>query len=325
MPASPDESGLSGRLQRLRESVFGPRGRAAFARALGVSPSTYNYYEKGRQPPSDLLARAAEVTGADLTWLMTGRGKPFPEPADAGGDTRLSPPALAVLERFAAAAGGTAPSVARTALESLLREIEAAAPSPGSLWHPGAFGPDESAIAILGRTAAGLPADWDAWFTGESDAEVLESLLAGVERSPAKRRRASVAAPDPQVEAAAPADPTAELIQLSDPTPAGVAEFLRLPGVGRPARGTFGLRVDGESMAPRIREGDIVVSRRDEPPREGQTAIVKIRDRIGVTVKLWRTEGDRVHLVPINEAHDPGVFPREAVLWACRVLWLVRL
>ena len=325
MASLPDEPGLSGRLTQLRAAVFGPRGRAAFARALGVSPSTYNYYEKGRQPPSDLLARAAEVTGADLTWLMTGHGEAFVDPGDRGGDTRLSHPARQALDRFAQATAGTPQPAARIALEALLGEIEEAAPSPASLWRPRAFTPTETAIPILGRTAAGLPAEWDAWFTGESDADVLESLLARVETCPAKRRRAAVAPPDPQVEAAAPTDLTAELIQLSAPTPDGIAEFLRAAGLGPLEPGTFALRVDGQSMAPRIRDGDIVVSRRGEPPRAGHTAIVKVRDRIGVTVKLWRPEGDSVHLVPINEACDPGILPRDAVLWACRVLWLVRL
>jgi len=325
MAGAQRETALSARLKRLRESVYGPRGRAAFARDLGVSPSTYNYYEKGRPPPADLLGRAAEVTGADLTWLLTGRGNPFPEPAEDGGDITLSHPAREVVERFARALGEAPSPPARAAMAALLRQIEAAAPAGVALWHRTAFSPGENAIPILGRTAAGLPAEWDAWFAGESQTDVLEALLARLETCPAHRRAASVAAPDPQVESAAPADPMAEIIQLPAPTAEGVTEFLRLPGLGPLDPGTFALRVDGNSMAPRIRDGDIVVARRDAPPREGHTAVARIRGHIGVTVKLWRTEGDRVHLVPINDACDPGVFPRDLILWACRVLWLVRL
>ena len=325
MAPTQDDAGLSERLVRLRESVFGPRGRAAFARALGVSPSTYNYYEKGRQPPADLLARAAEVTGADLAWLLTGRGEPFPETADERGDTTLSHPAREAVARFVRTLGGAPSPSVRAAVEALVRDVEAAAPAGGRLWQPSAFAPGADTVPILGRTAAGLPADWDAWFAGESQADVLEALLARVEAGEAHRRAASLAAPDPQVASTAPADPTAEIIQLSVPTAEGVAEFLRLPGLGRVEAGTFALRVDGDSMAPRIHDGDIVVARRDAAPRQGHTAVVRLRGHIGVTVKLWRTEGDRVHLVPINEAYDPGVFPRDVVLWACRVLWLMRL
>ncbi|MBE3070419.1 MAG: helix-turn-helix transcriptional regulator, partial [Planctomycetes bacterium] len=84
------QTSLSERLCHLRQLVFGQRGRAAFARAVGVSPSTYNYYEKGRPPPTELLARAAEVTGADLTWLVTGRGEPFSDGTAGGCDIGLS-------------------------------------------------------------------------------------------------------------------------------------------------------------------------------------------------------------------------------------------
>jgi phage repressor protein C with HTH and peptisase S24 domain/transcriptional regulator with XRE-family HTH domain len=325
MTDAADGRTLSERLKRLRESVFGPRGRAAFARAIDVSPSTYHYYEKGRQPPADLIRRAAEVTGADPDWLLTGRGEPFPDPADGAGDTTLSPSATDVLDRFARLMGGAVPGPARAAIAALVRDIEASAPPDVTLWQASTFSPGEQAIPILGRTAAGLPAEWDAWFAGDADADVLERLLARVEALPANRRAAAVAPPDPQVESAVPTDPTAELIQLAAPTPEGVAEFLRVPGLGHIAAGTFALRVDGDSMAPRIRDGDIVVARRDAPPHEGHTAVAKIRDHIGVTVKLWRTDGDRVHMVPINEACDPGVFPRDLLLWACRVLWLVRL
>jgi len=316
---------VSSRLARLREQVFGPRGRAALARAINLSPSTYNYYEKGRQPPADVLARVAEATGADLTWLLTGRGEPYPEPA-AGGDTLLSPPAEKAFDRFDRhIPQHRSTPAARNAFRSLLADIEASAPSPERLWQPAAFTPTPTSIPILGRTAAGIPACWDAWFADEEQADTLGALLEAVESAPASRRLAEVTAPDPQVEAARPVDPTAELIQLASPSPEGVAEFLNVPGLGQVEPGTFALRVDGESMAPRIRDGDIVVSHRGAAPLPGHTAIVRRRGRIGVTVKLWRPEADRVHLIPIHASHDPDVFPLVEVVWACRVLWLVRL
>jgi len=64
------------RLKQVRIQVCGPRGQSHFAALLHLSPSTYNYYEKGRIPPVDVLDRAAQVTGAPLLWLIRG------EPAD---------------------------------------------------------------------------------------------------------------------------------------------------------------------------------------------------------------------------------------------------
>jgi len=65
------------RLKQVRIQVCGPRGQSHFAALLNLSPSTYNYYEKGRIPPVDVLDRAAKVTGAPLLWLIRGEPAEF--------------------------------------------------------------------------------------------------------------------------------------------------------------------------------------------------------------------------------------------------------
>jgi DNA-binding XRE family transcriptional regulator len=65
------------RLKQVRIQVCGPRGQSHFAALLNLSPSTYNYYEKGRIPPVDVLDRAARVTGAPLMWLIRGEPAEF--------------------------------------------------------------------------------------------------------------------------------------------------------------------------------------------------------------------------------------------------------
>lgn len=60
------------RLQLLRIRVCGERGQSHFAHLLGLSPSTYNYYEKGRVPPVSVLDRASRITRAPLLWLIRG-------------------------------------------------------------------------------------------------------------------------------------------------------------------------------------------------------------------------------------------------------------
>lgn len=64
------------RLKQVRVQVCGPRGQSHFAALLQLSPSTYNYYEKGRIPPVDVLDRASRLTDVPLLWLIRG------EPAD---------------------------------------------------------------------------------------------------------------------------------------------------------------------------------------------------------------------------------------------------
>jgi transcriptional regulator with XRE-family HTH domain len=75
MPAL-NTAAICERLKQVRVQVCGARGQSHFAALLHLSPSTYNYYEKGRVPPVDVLDRAARVTGAPLLWLIRG------EPAD---------------------------------------------------------------------------------------------------------------------------------------------------------------------------------------------------------------------------------------------------
>ncbi len=76
---SPTEAGNSAaaiceRLKQVRVQVCGPRGQSHFAALLQLSPSTYNYYEKGRIPPVDVLDRASQITNVPLLWLI--RGEP---------------------------------------------------------------------------------------------------------------------------------------------------------------------------------------------------------------------------------------------------------
>jgi len=318
------EGNVSARLAWLRQETFGPRGRAAFARAVGVSPSTYNYYEKGREPPADLLARAADATGASLDWLVAGRGVPFPSPLGDDRARMLSHPGQAIAARFAEAASGRGAAAARASLQDLVARVERAFPTPVS-WSTHTVPPTPTCIPILGRTAAGILAPWEAYFDGEDDPRALEALIDRVAGRSGRARPGDIRVADHQDEAAEPADRTAMLIQLSEPTADGVAEFVDVPALGTRAAGSFALRVDGDSMAPRIRDGDVVVTRRDAPPEAGRTAVVKVRGRVGVTVKVWRAEGEAVHLVRINEAYEPLALSRSDVLGAWRVLWVVRL
>jgi len=75
-PTPLNTAAICERLKQVRVQVCGPRGQSHFANLLLLSPSTYNYYEKGRVPPVDVLDRASKVTGSPLMWLIRG------EPAD---------------------------------------------------------------------------------------------------------------------------------------------------------------------------------------------------------------------------------------------------
>lgn len=78
---SPTAAAICERLKQVRVQVCGARGQSHFAALLQLSPSTYNYYEKGRIPPVDVLDRASRITNVPLLWLIRG------EPADFSVET----------------------------------------------------------------------------------------------------------------------------------------------------------------------------------------------------------------------------------------------
>ena len=75
--SGPDPREICTRLMDLRIAAAGRRGQSRFAAALGLAPSTYNYYEKGRVPPVHVLDLAARISGAPLIWLIRGEPATF--------------------------------------------------------------------------------------------------------------------------------------------------------------------------------------------------------------------------------------------------------
>lgn len=67
----------------------------------------------------------------------------------------------------------------------------------------------------------------------------------------------------------------------------------------------FGLRIKGSSMEPRIREGDVVIVRKQNDADTGDTAVVLVNGD-SATVKRIKKEPDgSLWLLPNNPAYDP--------------------
>jgi len=319
-----DATAICRRLAEVRLVAFGRRGRAAMAHALDVSPSTYNYYERNRVPPARLLARIAEVTGARLEWLVTGRGPQFAHP-----ETQVTSapdrPAGGLLNRLETLLGA-APRLEQpvTAFVRMLEEMAGVRePTAGGAMVPAVAG----LIPVIGGTGAGVARFWRDYAPGGTGVTTLEQRVRDVlgramirDRQPAKIAPAIVGEPAPTTEAREVA-----LVQMTEPDGAGVVEFIDCPYVRMRTTSAFGLRVDGDSMAPRCRDGDIVLLSPDEPAREGRPAVVKLKGQIGATCKLYVPHGDRLHLVPVNENYPTTEHALDAVEWALAVLWRVAL
>ena len=330
--ASDDKAGICDRIRRARESAFGPRGRAAFARALGLSPSTYIYYEKGRVPPAAVLARAAEIAGVQLQWLITGQGEPQTPLSEVRSQAAKALPVTfqAAVDRFIEHVGPADKSVAaaRAFAEMLTAVAERFPAGRPAAWQQQQLTVTEGMIPVVGRTAAGLVASYQELLGEEPAVTIAQIARRALGLDVHRKAAADVQTDDSTVErTVAEAGRDVALVQLDEPLPSGVVEFLDAPAVRRRYPSAFAVRVDGESMTPRFCHGDVVVAAPGGRVRPGQAALVQIRGRVGITLKLVRREegpSPVTHLVPINERYDTEGLAESDIEWMAPVLFCVR-
>lgn len=65
----------------------------------------------------------------------------------------------------------------------------------------------------------------------------------------------------------------------------------------------FGLRVKGDSMEPRMMEGDVVIVRKQDSAETGDTVVVLVNGD-SATVKKIKYGPDGISLIPTNPVHD---------------------
>jgi SOS-response transcriptional repressor LexA len=305
------------RIIALREDFSGKRGRKKFATLLGISPSTYSYYEKDRVPPIPILLKICEICNVDIGWLLTCKNREKTVEND-----QISLKIRKLIKKQ--------PASLQAILAFLdLLEQEAALALKASQGRAEDFRQDSAGwIPVLGRTAAGVPGLW-----GEAigaDSNVLETHL---EELVQKHINASIInSTTAEVSIDSQARPIIQAlsnIQANLVQTAGgddqIVQFVDCPQIRELLPDCFALQIDGDSMAPRISDGDIVIVSPSVPAGAALPAIVRISGAIGVTCKLVRIEGQVVHLVPINEKYDTKIVERKDLLWALAVLCHIRL
>lgn len=310
-----DAIAINRRIQQLRQQYAGPRGKTKFAKAIGISPSTYSYYENNRIPPIETLLRISEVTGADLHWLLTGSTSSgqhsVPETALLANLGRLlsehpdlAEPVSAFIELLGEKKG----------FEKQLRHE----PSPASQAAKPGW------IPILGRTAAGMVHFWSETLMRDKTPAVteLDELVKKHLGKEIARRESGNLSLDFQAQSFPQAlkDATATLIRVQGRDEKELVEFIEAAQVHRAFPDSFALHIDGDSMSPRINDGDIIIASPSVPAQPGQIAIAQVSNQIGVTCKLIRETDETVHLIPINEHYETKIVPKKDLLWAIAVL-----
>lgn len=69
----------------------------------------------------------------------------------------------------------------------------------------------------------------------------------------------------------------------------------------------FGLRIKGASMEPRMREGDVVIVRKQDQAETGDTVVVLVNGD-SATVKKIKYGSDGISLIPSNPSYDVQFF-----------------
>ena len=74
----------------------------------------------------------------------------------------------------------------------------------------------------------------------------------------------------------------------------------------------FGLQIKGDSMEPRITEGDVVIVRKQPDVESGEIAIVLVNGDEATIKKVQKFEGG-INLIPSNPSYDVMTFTNEQI------------
>ena len=83
----------------------------------------------------------------------------------------------------------------------------------------------------------------------------------------------------------------------------------------------FALEVQGDSMMPLYREGDVIIVSPDAAIRKGDRVVLRTRGGEVMAKELKRRTGKAVELKSLNEAHPDRVVPSVEIDWIARIMW----
>ena len=85
--------------------------------------------------------------------------------------------------------------------------------------------------------------------------------------------------------------------------------------------GVYALEVQGDSMLPLYRDGDVLIVEANAETRKGDRVVVKTHDGEVMAKVLVRRTSRQIELMSINPAHENLTFDLTAVEWIARIIW----
>ncbi len=86
--------------------------------------------------------------------------------------------------------------------------------------------------------------------------------------------------------------------------------------------GAIGLLVRGQSMSPKLEEGDIIIVSPKKETKNGDICVIRVGEED--TVKKIRFDGNFVHLIPLNRDFEPMVVKKKDVTFVWKVVRVIK-
>ncbi len=97
-----------------------------------------------------------------------------------------------------------------------------------------------------------------------------------------------------------------------------IVDFPTLPA-NKP--GVYALEVQGDSMMPLYRDGDVLIVEPGAQVRRGDRVVVKTREGEVMAKVLFRQTSKSLELVSLNTEHPNRTFDLKDVEWVARIIW----
>lgn len=178
-------------------------------------------------------------------------------------------------------------------------------------WEKGEQVPDGILITKIAR-ATNVQASW--LLTGDGEMYVPPGRPENVYPLNATSHR-KVKLVDLPLVSAVPAGKVATMFH-----PDYVDDYVTVDNVKDP--GAFALKVKGNSMAPRIEDGDIVVVSPQVEARNGDICVVRVDGED--TLKKVKFEGIYMHLIPLNPEYEPVTVKKKDINFVWKVVKLIK-
>jgi phage repressor protein C with HTH and peptisase S24 domain len=89
----------------------------------------------------------------------------------------------------------------------------------------------------------------------------------------------------------------------------------------RADEGSYALQVQGDSMLPLYRDGDVLIVVPSAPVRRGDRVVVKTRSGEVMAKLLERRTPKAIELVSLNPTHPVRQIPTAEIEWMARIIW----